>query len=123
VAKLVLIETIVSPSQTRSPSTDALARSRIRSPKLGTAPVANIEHNAGRCQPDNCETRKRYTDRQPPGRQRGLRNFYRGIGDDRHCAHCGKVMAADRQRQQNSTADLPLFFVAMKTDRITDCQG
>ena len=60
-AKLVLTETIVSPSQTRSPSTEALARSRIRSTSSSERRlIADIEHDACQRQPDDGEARDRH---------------------------------------------------------------
>jgi hypothetical protein len=80
------------------------------------ASVADVEHDASQCQPDNREARDCYADREPAGRQRRWRDLDGGIGNDRHRTHCRKVMTADRERQQHGAADFPFLFAAVKTD-------
>ena len=88
--------------------------------KFRAAMVADIEHDAGQRQSENGKARDRHAYRKPPGRQRRLRNLHGWVGNDRHRAHRGEVMAADRKRQQQGAADLPFFLSAMQPDRKRD---
>ena len=79
--------------------------------------IADVEHDACRRHRDDEEACNRHAYAEQSGGQGRLRNLDRGIGNDRHRAHRGEVMAADRQRQQQRAADLPLLFLAVQADR------
>ena len=121
VAKLVLTETIASPSQTRSPSTDALARSRMRSTSSSERRWSRISSTtAAVANPMIAKLASATPTASQPAGKADCGNLDRRVGNDRHRAHRGEMMAADRERQQNGAADLPLSFVAMKADRKRD---
>ena len=70
-AKLVLTETMVSPSQTRQPLHGGVGEvAHAVDFELGAARVANVEHDAGQRQPDDEKACQRHRQRQPSGRQR-----------------------------------------------------
>ncbi len=78
--------------------------------------IADIEHDTRQRQGDNGDARNRHPDRKQSSGQCRLRNLDGGIGNDRHRAHRGEVVANNRQRQQQGSADLPFLFLAVKTD-------
>ncbi len=73
--------------------------------ELRAPPIPDIEREAGEGQHDDGEACERDCDREPARRQRRFRHFDGRVGDDRHRAHGGEMVAADGERQQHRAID------------------